>query len=157
MTKSTGHALAILVPLMAGGCATRATPTATSPDSRVLEVNTAVNRQARPCPHDYCLDHWPNPADLERLRYWDCKAYAVAKADRLIRQYGYAPARLEYVLIAGPPLRVTHAALLVDGRWVMDLGLRCEVCPLERFVGEAKITGRLPVTELPLVLDALRR
>jgi len=82
----------------------------------LLQVNTAVNRQGRPCPGDACLDDWPDVADLERLDAWDCKAYAVAKADRLIGQHGYDPARLEYVLVEGPPLRVSHAALLVDGR-----------------------------------------
>lgn len=123
----------------------------------LVQVNAVVNREGRSCPRDYCLDRWPEVADLERLDYWDCKAYAVAKADRLIRQYGYDPARLEYVLIDGPPLRVTHAALLVDGRWVLDMGLRCQVCELERFTAGVRITGRLPVTELPYVLQVLEK
>ncbi|WP_295577864.1 hypothetical protein [uncultured Lamprocystis sp.] len=127
-----------------------------SPDVALLQVNAAVNRQATSCPRDSCLDHWPEVADLPRLDYWDCKAYAVAKADRLIRQYGYAPGRLEYLLIAGAPLRVTHAALLVDGRWVLDLGLRCQVCTLERFVAGVEVTGRLPVSDLPMLMRALR-
>lgn len=150
---------AFLAPLWLGGCASPAPSTVPAPsiEATLSEVNTAVNRQGLRCPRDYCQAHWPEPAELDRLEYWDCKAYAVAKADRLIRQYGYAPARLEYLLIAGPPLRVTHAALLVDGRWVMDLGLRCQVCELERFVDRATITGRLPVSELPLVTRVLAR
>ncbi|WP_295454729.1 hypothetical protein [uncultured Thiodictyon sp.] len=145
--------LAILAALLLGGCAT-APP---STEATLLQINAAVNRQGVRCPRDSCQEDWPDPADLDRLKYWDCKAYAVAKADRLIRQYGYSPERLEYLLIAGPPLRVTHAALLVDGRWVMDLGLRCQVCELERFVDRATITGRLPVSELPLVMGVLAR
>lgn len=117
----------------------------------LVRVNAAVNREGPPCPRDYCLDDWPEVADLDRLDYWDCKAYAVAKADRLIRRYGYDPDRLEYVLVAGPPLRVTHAALLVDGRWVLDMGLRCQVCELERFTAGVEIAGRLPVADLPYV------
>lgn len=145
-----------LVPLLtASGCWTfpDAAPSATDP---LIQVNTAVNRQGRPCPDDACLDDWPDVADLERLDYWDCKAYAVAKADKLIRQHGYDPARLEYLLIKGPPLRVTHAALLVDGRWVLDSGLRCQVCELEHFAAGVEITGRLPVTDLPYLRRVLR-
>lgn len=141
--------LFLLVPVLAAsGCQAfpDAAPPATDPLS---QVNAAVNRQGQPCPVDACLDDWPDVADLEQLDYWDCKAYAVAKADRLIRQHGYDPARLEYLLIEGPPLRVTHAALLVDGRWVLDSGLRCQVCELEHFAAGVEITGRLPVTELP--------
>jgi hypothetical protein len=123
----------------------------------LVQVNTAVNREGPPCPRDYCLDDWPEVADLNRLDYWDCKAYAVAKADRLIHRHGYDPDRLEYVLIAGPPLRVTHAALLVDGRWVLDMGLRCQVCELERFAAGVEIAGRLPVADLPYVHRALHR
>ena len=75
----------------------------------------------------------------------------------LIHQYGYDPARLEYLLIEGPPLRVTHAALLVDGRWVLDSGPRCQdVCTLERFTAGLRVTGQLPVTELPYLRQALR-
>jgi hypothetical protein len=145
--------LALALVLAAGGCRTLsdAAPPAVDP---LIQVNTAVNQQGRPCPGDACLDDWPEVADLERLDAWDCKAYAVAKADRLIRQHGYDPARLEYVLVEGSPLRVTHAALLVDGRWVLDSGLRCQVCALERFAAGLRITGRLPVTELPYVRRA---
>ena len=152
---SDARVLALLVPLLLTACAMRpASPLA--PDPALLQVNAAVNRQARPCPRDSCLDHWPAVADLPRLDDWDCKAYAVAKADRLMRQYGYAPARLEYLLIAGAPLRVTHTALLVDGRWVLDLGLRCQVCTLERFVAGVEVTGRLPVCDLPMLMKVLR-
>ena len=142
--------LALALPLAAGGCRTLpdTAPPAAEP-APLLQVNTAVNRQGRPCPGDACLDDWPDVADLERLDAWDCKAYAVAKADRLIGQHGYDPARLEYVLVEGPPLRVSHAALLVDGRWVLDNGLRCQVCELEDFIAGLRIAGRLPVTELP--------
>lgn len=123
----------------------------------LVRVNAAVNREGPPCPRDYCLDDWPRVADLNRLDYWDCKAYAVAKADRLIRRHGYDPDRLEYLLVAGPPLRVTHAALLVDGRWVLDMGLRCQVCELEQFAAGVEIAGRLPVADLPYVHRALHR
>lgn len=145
--------LALALPLAAGGCRTLpdTAPPATDP---LIQVNTAVNRQGRPCPGDACLDDWPDVADLERLDAWDCKAYAVAKADRLNRQHGYDPARLEYVLVEGPPLRVAHAALLVDGRWVLDNGLRCHVCELEDFIAGLRIAGRLPVTELPYLRRA---
>ncbi len=146
--------LALLAPPLFSACTTRPAPPMT-PDRALLQVNAAVNREAKPCPRDSCLDQWPAVADLPRLDYWDCKAYAVAKADRLIRRHGYAPTRLEYLLIAGAPLRVTHAALLVDGRWVLDLGLRCQVCTLERFVAGVEVTGRLPVSDLPLLLKAL--
>lgn len=152
---SGARVLALLVPLLGGACAMRPAPPM-SPDLALLQVNAAVNRLAKPCPRDSCLDHWPAVADLPRLGYWDCKAYAVAKADWLIRRHGYAPARLEYLLIAGAPLRVTHAALLVDGRWVLDLGLRCQVCELERFVAGVEVTGRLPVSDLPVLMKALR-
>ena len=122
----------------------------------LIELNAAINRQGRPCPTDSCLEDWPDAADLERLDYWDCKAYVVAKADRLIRQQGYDPVRLEYVLIEGSPLRVTHAGLLVDGRWVLDSGLRCQVCTLEQFTAGVRVTGRLPATELPYLRQALQ-
>ena len=131
----------------------------TVPDAELttlIQINTAVNRQGRPCPTDTCLDNWPDVADLERLDFWDCKAYVVAKADRLIRQQGYDPVRLEYVLIEGPSLRVTHAGLLVDGRWVLDNGSRCQVCELEQFTAGLRIAGRLPVTELPYLRQALQ-
>lgn len=149
--------LALALSLAMDGCQTvpdLAPPT----DERaaLTEINAAVNRQGRPCPTDACLEEWPDVADLERLDHWDCKAYVVAKADRLIRQHGYDPARLEYLLIEGPPLRVTHAALLVDGRWVLDSGPRCQVCGLERFTAGLRVTGRLPVTELPYLRQALR-
>jgi hypothetical protein len=149
--------LALILWLATGGC--RISPLALSPavaPDPLIRVNTTVNRQGRPCPGDACLDHWPDVADLERLDAWDCKAYAVAKADRLIRGYGYDPARLEYVLIEGPSLRIAHAALLVDGRWVLDNGLRCQVCELERFAAGLHLTGRLPVTELPYLRKALQ-
>ncbi len=149
--------LALILLLATGGC--RTSPLAVSPAAApdpLIRVNTTVNRQGRPCPGDTCLGHWPDIADLDRLDAWDCKAYAVAKADRLIRGYGYDPARLEYVLIEGPPLRITHAALLVDGRWVLDNGLRCQVCELERFAAGLHVAGRLPVTELPYLRRALR-
>ena len=142
--------LALALPLAAGGCRTLSdTAPSTTELAPLIQVNTAVNRQGQPCPDDACLEDWPDVTDLERLDAWDCKAYAVAKADRLIHQHGYDPARLEYVLVEGPPLRITHAALLVDGRWVLDSGLRCQVCELERFAAGLRVTGRLPVTELP--------
>ena len=145
--------------LFAGGCQT---PPAASPQpspvapAELAQVNAAVNRQGRPCPGDLCLSDWPDVADLDWLAAWDCKAYAVAKADRLIH-LGYHPDRLEYVLVAGPPLRVAHAALLVDDRWVLDTGLRCQVCTLEAFIGGAALQGRLPVADLPYARRALRR
>lgn len=120
------------------------------------EVNTAINAQSRPCPNDYCLKDWPEVFELEQLEYWDCKAYVVAKADRLIHRFGYEPARLEYLLVSGSPLRVTHAALLVDERWVLDSGVRCQqVCELEAFVAGLRIAGRLPVADLPYVREML--
>lgn len=149
--------LALALLLATGGCQTAPDPAPpTAERAALIRINTAVNQQGRPCPGDACLDDWPEVADLEQLEYWDCKAYAVAKADRLIRQQGYDPARLEYVLIEGPPLRVNHAALLVDGRWVLDSGLRCQVCELERFIAGLRVAGRLPVTELPYLRQALR-
>ncbi|MDG4597925.1 MAG: hypothetical protein P9F75_19935 [Candidatus Contendobacter sp.] len=149
--------LALTLSLATGGC--QAVPGSSPPTAEqavLAEINAAVNRQGRPCPDDACLADWPDVADLERLDHWDCKAYAVAKADRLIRQ-GYDPTRLEYLLIEGPPLRIAHAALLVDGRWVLDSGPRCQdVCTLERFTAGLRVTGRLPVTELPYLRQALR-
>lgn len=143
--------------LATGGCQMiPGPPSPTTELAALTEINTAVNRQGRPCPTDVCLEDWPDVADLEQLDYWDCKAYVVAKADRLIHQHGYDPARLEYVLIAGPPLRVTHAGLLVDGRWVLGTGLRCQVCALEQFTAGLHMTGRLPVTELPYLRQALQ-
>lgn len=127
-----------------------------SPPLELAQVNAAVNSQGRLCPRDYCLNDWPVVAELDRLDYWDCKAYAVAKADRLINQHGYDPQRLEYILVEGTPLRVTHAALLVDGRWVLDIGLRCQVCELYLFTAGLRITGRLPVTELPYLRRAVQ-
>ena len=148
-------ALALLL-LAPSGCQTSPDTAPLAADlAPLIQANITVNRQGRPCPGDACLDDWPDVADLERLDYWDCKAYAVAKADRLI-QHGYDPARLEYVLIEGPPLRVTHAALLVDGRWVLDSGLRCQVCELEQFAAGVQISGRLLVTELPYLRQALQ-
>lgn len=149
--------LALLSLLTLGGCQTSLNriPPVMEP-TLLLEVNRAVNRQGRPCQRDYCLEDWPGITDLAQLEAWDCKAYAVAKADALIRQHGYDPRRLEYVLIEGPPLRVTHAALLVDGRWVLDNGLRCQVCELERFTAGVVLTGRLPVVELRYLRRALR-
>lgn len=143
--------------LATGGCQTipDSVPPATEL-AALIEINADVNQQGRPCPTDACLEDWPDAADLERLDYWDCKAYVVAKADRLIRQQGYDPARLEYVLIEGPPLRVTHAGLLVDGRWVLDSGPRCQVCALEQFTAGLRVVGRLPVTELPYLRQALQ-
>ena len=147
--------LALALLLATGGCQTAPDP---APDelAPLIRINAAVNQQGRPCPGDACLDEWPEVADLQRLDYWDCKAYAVAKADRLIRQQGYDPARLEYLLVEGPPLRVTHAALLVDGRWVLDSGPRCQVCELEQFAAGVQISGRLLVTELPYLRQALQ-
>lgn len=147
--------LALALLLAASGCWTLRdnAPPATDP---LTQVNVAVNRQGRPCPTDACLKDWPDVADLERLDFWDCKAYVVAKADRLIRQYGYEPARLEYVLVEGPPLRVIHAGLLVDGRWVLDSGPRCQICELEQFTAGLRIAGRLPVTELPYLRQVLQ-
>ena len=149
-----GAALCALL-LAVTGCRTPAFEVP-SPPPELAQVNATVNRQGRLCPRDYCLDDWPAPNDLDRLEYWDCKAYAVAKADRLIHQHGYASERLEYVLVEGPPLRVTHAALLVDGRWVLDMGLRCELCELDRFAAGLRISGRLPIADLPYVRQALR-
>ncbi|MFO1422318.1 MAG: hypothetical protein U1F70_01495 [Candidatus Competibacteraceae bacterium] len=150
--------LALALSLATGGCqAVLGTSPPTVEQAILTEINAAVNHQGRPCPDDICLEDWPDIADLERLDHWDCKAYAVAKADRLIRQYGYDPARLEYLLIEGPPLRVAHAALLVDSRWVLDSGPRCQdVCELERFTAGLRVTGRLPVAELPYLRQALR-
>ena len=122
----------------------------------LMRLNASVNRQGRTCPRDYCLSHWPDESALNRLDYWDCKAYAVAKAVRLMRDYGYSPERLEYVLISGDPLRVTHAALLVDGRWVLDQGVRCDVCSLDRFADGVRIVGRLKVSDLKWVTQVLR-
>lgn len=151
------HSFALALLLAMGGCQTMLDPTLSAAELAALtEINIAVNHQGRSCPTDTCLENWPDVADLERLDYWDCKAYAVAKADRLIRQQDYAPARLEYVLIEGSPLRVTHTALLVDGRWVLDNGLRCQVCALEQFSAGLRITGRLPVAELPYLRRALQ-
>lgn len=162
MSSSRSHPsillLTLTLSLTADGCRTVPGPSPLPAELAALtELNAVVNRQGRPCPDDTCLEDWPDAADLERLDHWDCKAYAVAKADRLIRQYGYDPARLEYLLIEGPPLRVTHTALLVDGRWVLDSGPRCQdVCTLERFTAGLRVTGRLPVTELPYLRQALR-
>ena len=143
--------------LLVGGCQTPpgSLPSPIAPPAELAQVNAAVNQQGRPCPEDLCLDDWPDAAEIDRLSAWDCKAYAVAKADHLIRQ-GYHPDRLEYVLIAGPPLRVSHAALLVDGHWVLDMGLRCQVCTLEAFIGGGTLRGRLPVADLPHARRALR-
>lgn len=143
--------------LATGGCQTVPGPgLPTAELAALIELNAAVNHQGRPCPTDSCLEDWPDAVDLERLDYWDCKAYVVAKADRLIRQQGYEPARLEYVLIEGSPLRVAHAGLLVDGRWVLDNGLRCQVCELKQFTAGVRMTGRLPTTELPYLRQALQ-
>lgn len=154
---SSAALLVMALLLTGGGCG--AVPEAAPPTTElalVIEVNTAVNRQGRSCPDDACLADWPDITNLEQLDQWDCKAYVVAKADRLIRQQGYNPARLEYILVEGPPLRVTHAALLVDGRWVLDSGLLCQVCELQQFIAGLRVTGRLPVTELPYLQQALR-
>ena len=140
--------------LVTVGCQTVSDPLLTPPE--LARINAAINRHGLLCPHDYCLEDWPASADLDRLEYWDCKAYAVAKADQLIRLYGYAPERLEYVLVEGPPLRVAHAALLVDGRWVLDIGLRCQLCALDQFASGLRITGRLLVADLSYVRKALR-
>lgn len=147
-------ALLFLAPILVS-CQTAQDVLPNSALPALIEVNQTVNRQGAPCPGDSCLDDWPEPADLSRLDYWDCKAYSVAKAEHLIHQHGYDPARLEYVLISGPPLRVTHAALLVDGEWVLDNGLRCQVCDLQQFAAGVKIDGRLPVMELRYVRQAL--
>jgi predicted transglutaminase-like cysteine proteinase len=151
--------LLLILTLFASGCQTVPSAVPPAPEAALLgQVNAAVNRRGRPCPDDVCLGDWPEVADLEGIDYWDCKAYAVAKADRLIHERGYDPARLEYLLIDGPSLRVTHAALLVDGRWVLDNGLRCkEVCELARFVGDARVIGRLLVADLPAVRQALHQ
>lgn len=145
--------LFLMLLLAAVGCQTLQNPT-TLPPSELVLFNATLNRQGRACPRDYCLDHWPTAADLKQLDYWDCKAYAVAKADRLLRQHGYAPERLEYVLVEGLPLRVAHVALLVDDRWVLDSGLRCQVCTLEQFAAGLHITGRLPAADLSYVSQA---
>ena len=140
------HLLMIGLSLGLSGCAS---PTRRWVAPEQLEViNAAVNRRGLPCPQDVCLEQWPEPAALAQLTAWDCKAYAVAKANWLIHHSGYDPDRLEYILIEGTPLRVTHAALLVDGRWVMDSGLRCQVCPLEHFAHGLRVAGRLAVSDL---------
>ena len=151
--------LLLILTLFASGCQTVPSAVPPAPEAALLgQVNAAVNRRGRPCPDDVCLGDWPEVADLEHIDYWDCKAYAVAKADRLIHERGYDPARLEYLLIDGPSLRVTHAALLVDGRWVLDNGLRCkEVCELARFAAGARVVGRLPVADLPALSQALHQ
>jgi hypothetical protein len=129
-----------------------------SPEIILLtRVNEMVNRQGNPCPLDYCLDAWPDPSDLKRIVYWDCKAYAVAKADRLMREFGYAPSRLESILVSGRSLAVTHAALIVDGQWVLDQGVRCDVCKLEKFTHGVNIVGRLRVDDLKWVSEVLQR
>ena len=153
----TSPQLLLTLLLTVGGCQTPPTrlPPPVMP-AELAQVNAAVNRQGLPCPGDLCLSDWPDVADLDWLAAWDCKAYAVAKADRLTH-LGYHPNRLEYVLVAGPPLRVAHAALLVDGRWVLDTGLRCQVCTLEAFIGGGTLQGRLPVADLPYARRALRR
>ena len=146
--------LAFLLPLSFVGCA----GPAVAPETAFLtRLNDNVNRLANNCPRDYCLNHWPDESELKLLDYWDCKAYAVAKAGRLMRDYGYSPERLEYVLVAGDPLRVTHAALLVDGRWVLDQGVRCDVCGLDSFTDGVKIVGRLRVTDLKWVTQVLKK
>ena len=128
----------------------------TQPPLFLTQANHTINHRGRPCTQDLCLADWPEVADLEHLAVWDCKAYAIAKADWLIRRHGYDPARLEYVLVEGPPLRVAHVALLVDGLWVMDSGLRCQVCTLESFRAGLRLSGRLPVTDLPCLRRVLR-
>lgn len=81
--------LSLLALLLAGGCQTTpALPPPSIAPAELVRVNTAVNQQGRPCPDDLCLSDWPDATDLDRLTAWDCKAYAVAKADRLIR-WGY--------------------------------------------------------------------
>jgi predicted transglutaminase-like cysteine proteinase len=143
-----------LFPLVIVGC----TSPQVIPEIAFLEsVNRNVNQQGHACPRDYCISHWPDESDLNRLHYWDCKAYAVAKAGRLMRDYGYSPERLEYILIAGDPLRVTHAALLVDGVWVLDQGVRCDVCDLEKFADGFKIVGRLKVGDLKWIIQVLQK
>ncbi len=150
------YCLPLLFALLFAATGCQTIPDVYSPPLELAQVNVAVNSQGQRCPHDYCLDDWPSVADLDRLDYWDCKAYAVAKADRLINQHSYDPQRLEYILVEGPPLRVTHAALLVDGRWVLDIGLRCQLCELEPFVAGLSVAGRLPVTELPYLRRAVQ-
>lgn len=152
--RVVGCLLTFLLPLLIVGCA----GTSIAPEAAFLKrLNEKVNRQGHACPLDYCLSHWPDESELKRLDYWDCKAYAVAKAGRLMREYGYSPERLEYVLVAGDPLRVTHAALLVDGRWVLDQGVRCDVCGLDKFTDGVKIVGRLRVADLKWVTQVLKK
>ena len=148
---------ALALALEASACQTFVRSRATTGEMALLiQVNNTINRLGRSCAGDVCLAHWPDATDVEKLAAWDCKAYAVAKANRLMVNHGYDPARLEYVLIEGAPLRVTHAALLVDGRWVMDSGLRCQVCALDEFAAGLRVTGRLPVAELPYLDRALQ-
>lgn len=149
----------ILIAALIEGCV--ASPMQMSdrpPELDMLErLNATVNRQGLPCSRAYCLDHWPAVSELERIPQWDCKAYAVAKADRLIRSYGYSPDRLEYLVVSGPGLRVSHAALLVDGRWVLDQGLRCQVCDLDRFASGGVTLARVPVQDLHWVTEAMEQ
>lgn len=142
------HLLLLWLPLGLAGCALPPSD-GSAPPALLTQVNAMINRAAHPCPRDVCLEDWPDPTTLAQLETWDCKAYAVAKADRLIRRHAYHPERLEYILVEGAPLRVTHAALLVDGRWVLDSGLRCQqVCELPSFVSGLRLTGRLAVSDL---------
>lgn len=153
LSRSAIHLILVWLPLGLVGCAL---PGDRSSSLALLtHVNTTINRAGRPCPGDVCLEDWPEPAALAQLTTWDCKAYAVAKADWLIRYHAYNPERLEYILVEGAPLRVTHAALLVDGRWVLDSGLRCQhVCELPSFVSGLRLTGRLAVSDLPYLQRA---
>lgn len=155
---SVNRILAFIAPLvLAAACASYGNSGTRMPSAPadLVALNSAINQQGRFCARDYCLEDWPEAIELDTLTEWDCKAYAVAKAARLLST-GYAPTRLEYVLIDGPPLRVTHAALLVDGRWVLDIGVRCQVCELDQFRAGLRVSGRLPVTELPYLRRALR-
>lgn len=128
-----------------------------NPNEGVLvEVNTQVNHDRPSCPKDYCSADWPLSEELADLEYWDCKARAIAKAERLIKEYRFSPERLAYVLINSPSLRVAHTALLVDNAVVLDNGAICQICDLETFIQEARLEGILPVADLESMVKAVR-
>ena len=119
-------ALAALL-LAAGGCQTLPDPAPPTAElAALIEINAAVNRQGRPCPTDACLENWPDVADLERLDHWDCKAYVVAKADRLMR-----PAGGKSIAAAIPGARL----VLLDG-----MGHDLPEALFDRIVGELTTT-----------------
>lgn len=120
------------------------------------KINAQVNHGGRPCRRDYCTADWPLAEELAELPYWDCKAYAVAKAERLTAEFGFAPQRLEYIVVAGAPLRVPHATLLVDDHIILDSGTLCRICALEIISAPLEIIGRLPFADLEPLIKTLR-